>query len=604
MSENINEFSKLIDKEEEDVRIPRTRAQKVVLKWEKIKLIKCGSDHNKKILKSLSGFSNPQEVLAVIGPRGSGKTSLLKVLSNTINLSKHNFDRDGQIYLNNHNIFDLNSNNFLKYLKNPHHVHGTLNVFEYFTCNLTLKSHLTSDEVKARVDRVIEELKLQDLKEKIMSSSGKNALTEGQRRKVIIAGEVMLYPSVLMIDEALSGLDHSEARGVLTLLKDSLAYGVNVVVSGEITSYENFQMFDRLILMQEGWIVYQGKAMDSIQYFNSLGMTLPKLTSPAEHFIKLLKVEDSENYTLSESKTLFFLKEKYEKTGTGVWKDANLIIYLNGGLSNRDFKTNLFKKIRVLLWRNWISFKSLEILATVKILQVLAALILLNLTFVDLGLGSEGLTDRKGLVVVLMLVFFLVSSYSTCFALMQEIKPVRREIKEKLYSVQLYLICKVFWEAPVMVFMNLFIVFTVYFVAGLNLEEDEKVFVLALVVTIVYLIGIFLGMAVAGLKLGVQRSLAVLSGLTCFFIVFSGFFSEPESEIRISYFLRHLSPLYFLRDAAFRNEFDYLDIESGTQPEPEELFNYNRDTFVNIGIACIHLIVLFLIACILLNRKS
>ena len=603
MLENINEYSKLIENDEKDDKIPRTRVQQVVLKWEKLKLIDCSSNHRKKILKSISGYSNPQEILAVIGPRGSGKTSFLKSISNKLNYSKHKFDLQGDIYLNSHNLISVNSFYFIKYLHKSYTFLDFLTPHEYFEFNLSLKSHLTYSEVSSRVTRVCEELKLKDLEFKSIGNNKLGDLSLAERRKVYIAGEIMLYPSILIIDEALSGLDTISSKSILTLLKDAYAYGINFIISVQEISYENFIMLDRLIIMQEGWFVYQGKASDSINYFNSIGFTLQKQVSPAEHFIKILTVEDSEHYTLNESKTVFMLKEKYEKTGTGIWKDANLVIYLNGLKHSQDWKKSWVKRVRVLVWRHWIGYKRNFLGRVSKITQILVMILIANLVFFDLGYDSEGIENRKGLIVILMCVFFLVPCFLNCAALEHERKVLKREIKDRKFGVFTYLTSRILVEFPLMLMMILVLIFSLYFSSKLNHESFEKVFVLSLIVLVIYLQGTILGLLAGSLGSNSNNTFLIFTILSSFFIIFSGFFTDPESGLKISYIMKYLSPLYFLRDAALKNEFEDLDYNSDVKPEPQEMYNYKREIWQNILISLIHFIIIFTISYIVLIKK-
>ena len=49
-------------------------------------------------------------------------------------------------------------------------------------------------------------------------------------------------------------------------------------------------MFDRLILMSDGHIVFQGDAKDSTSYFSTMGYTCGLFSNPADYFMKVLSV--------------------------------------------------------------------------------------------------------------------------------------------------------------------------------------------------------------------------------------------------------------------------------------------------------------------------
>ena len=49
--------------------------------------------------------------------------------------------------------------------------------------------------------------------------------------------------------------------------------------------------FDKLMLMVDGHIVYNGGARDSIDYFKKLNMEVPKHSNPLDHYMKLMNKE-------------------------------------------------------------------------------------------------------------------------------------------------------------------------------------------------------------------------------------------------------------------------------------------------------------------------
>ena len=52
---------------------------------------------------------------------------------------------------------------------------------------------------------------------------------------------------------------------------------------------KSFAMFDRLILMTEGNIIYQGLAKKSTEYFSELGFECSRFSNPADYFMKMLQ---------------------------------------------------------------------------------------------------------------------------------------------------------------------------------------------------------------------------------------------------------------------------------------------------------------------------
>lgn len=55
-------------------------------------------------------------------------------------------------------------------------------------------------------------------------------------------------------------------------------------------SSESFLEFDRLLLMSDGYCVYQGDAKLSARYFNDIKFSLPEFTNPADTYMRILAV--------------------------------------------------------------------------------------------------------------------------------------------------------------------------------------------------------------------------------------------------------------------------------------------------------------------------
>lgn len=79
--------------------------------------------------------------------------------------------------------------------------------------------------------------------------------------------ELITDPSLLLLDEPTSGLDSFTALSIVSLLEKQAKKGKTVISTIHQPSSEAFKLFDRLILMMDGHITYQGLAKDSTLYF-------------------------------------------------------------------------------------------------------------------------------------------------------------------------------------------------------------------------------------------------------------------------------------------------------------------------------------------------
>mgnify|MGYP000098881198 FL=1 len=95
-----------------------------------------------------------------------------------------------------------------------------------------------------------------------------------------------------MLDEPTSGLDSFKARSICKLLHDlARKKGRTIVSTIHQPSSEAFFYFDRLILMADGFTVFQGDAGESMEYFRTLKFNVPKRCNPADFFMKALNIK-------------------------------------------------------------------------------------------------------------------------------------------------------------------------------------------------------------------------------------------------------------------------------------------------------------------------
>ena len=93
-------------------------------------------------------------------------------------------------------------------------------------------------------------------------------------------------PQILFLDEPTSGLDSFTANKIVKLLVGQARMGKTVIATIHQPGSSTFALFDRLILLMDGYQIYQGLAKDSMEYFETLGFRAPKYANPADYFLK------------------------------------------------------------------------------------------------------------------------------------------------------------------------------------------------------------------------------------------------------------------------------------------------------------------------------
>lgn len=238
----------------------------------------------KSILNGISGVVCPGEILAMLGPSGSGKTTLLTALG-------------GRLHGKLSGKITYNSQPFCGSIKRRTgfvaqddvlYPHLTVTETLVFTALLRLPNTLTRDEKVQHVEHVISELGLSRCRSSMIGGPLFRGISGGEKKRVSIGQEMLINPSLLLLDEPTSGLDSTTAQRILTTVKRLASGGRTVVTTIHQPSSRLYHMFDKLVLLSEGYPIYYGPASSALEYFSSIGFStsLPSV-NPADLLLDL-----------------------------------------------------------------------------------------------------------------------------------------------------------------------------------------------------------------------------------------------------------------------------------------------------------------------------
>lgn len=186
---------------------------------------------------------------------------------------------------------------------------------DVFFSNLTLRQTLTyaamlrlpdsiSHEHKMRqVDQVIEALDLKFCQNTIIGDYMTGGLSGGEKKRCSIACELLSNPSVMMLDEPTSSLDSCSALSLIKLLKQyAIKEQKTIIISIHQPSSQIFYLFDKLLLLNRGQMMYFGTIPQVIPYFQHFNYNMQHLSyNPADFLMEIIKtMDDKETARLSQ----------------------------------------------------------------------------------------------------------------------------------------------------------------------------------------------------------------------------------------------------------------------------------------------------------------
>ncbi|KAK9755609.1 hypothetical protein RND81_01G037600 [Saponaria officinalis] len=267
---------------------------------------------NKHLLRCITGKLMPGRVSAVMGPSGAGKTTFLSAVTG----KAPGCHITGQILINGKNESIHSYKKIIGFVPQDDIVHGNLTVEENlrFSARCRLPYDLSKPDKVLIVERVIEALGLQAIRDSMVGTIEKRGISGGQRKRVNVGLEMVMEPSLLILDEPTSGLDSSSSLLLLRALRREALEGVNISMVIHQPSYALFKMFDDFILLAKGGLtVYHGSAKKVEEYFSGLGINVPERVTPPDHYIDILEgiIKSGSNVTREQLPVRWMLHNGY-----------------------------------------------------------------------------------------------------------------------------------------------------------------------------------------------------------------------------------------------------------------------------------------------------
>ena len=204
-------------------------------------------------------------VTAVVGPTGSGKTTLVEVLSGVIPKLISNGELSGEINLGENPVIGVVSQT----PENQLFGYGVEDAIAFGVENMGVPE----EEISSRIEYVLDLLNLQFLRKRSVA-----ALSGGQRQAVCIASALVMNPNILIMDEPVSSLDPNGKRLIQNVLRQLRADNTTVLIVDNNLDW-SVNVVDRVAGMLDGKFIYNGSKEDFIKdesLQKQLGVMIPQ----------------------------------------------------------------------------------------------------------------------------------------------------------------------------------------------------------------------------------------------------------------------------------------------------------------------------------------
>lgn len=183
------------------------------------------------------------QIYGFLGPNGAGKSTTMNIMTGYLGATQ------GEVLIDGHDILKEpeEAKKCIGYLPEQPPLYMEMTVEEYLDFAAELK-RLKKNERREQVDKVIELVKLEDVRHRLIRN-----LSKGYKQRVGLAQAVLGYPQVIILDEPTVGLDPQQIIEIRQLIRD-LAKEHTIILSSHILA-EVSEVCDHIMIISKGKLV-------------------------------------------------------------------------------------------------------------------------------------------------------------------------------------------------------------------------------------------------------------------------------------------------------------------------------------------------------------
>ncbi|XP_056166397.1 pleiotropic drug resistance protein 1-like [Syzygium oleosum] len=290
------------------------------------------------ILQDVSGIIKPGRMTLLLGPPSSGKTTLLLALAGKLDPE---LKATGRVTYNGHGLDEFVPQRTAAYISQYDLHIGEMTVRETLAfsarcqgvgsrydmlaelsrrekvasikpdpdIDIFMKAAATEgQEANVVTDYIIKILGLEVCADTMVGDETLRGISGGQRKRVT-TGEMLVGPAeVLLMDEISTGLDSSTTYQIVNSLKQFIhILDGTAVISLLQPAPETYDLFDDIILLSDGQIVYQGPRELVLDFFESMGFKCPERKGVADFLQEVTSSKDQHQYWVRKDEPYTFV---------------------------------------------------------------------------------------------------------------------------------------------------------------------------------------------------------------------------------------------------------------------------------------------------------
>lgn len=428
--------------------------------------------NGKQLLKKVESSFKPG-VNAIMGPSGSGKTTLLNFLTGRTRYST--ISAQGDVLINGQSIpFDLLKKITTYVVQDDNVLIPTLTVRETLWYQAKLRLDVSQhDYIPIIVNDLIRKMGLSDVANIPIGDGNVKGISGGEKRRVSIAIQLLNDSKILLLDEPTSGLDSFTSSSIISLLNElAINEQKTIILTIHQPKIEIFEKFDNILLLSDGYVIYDGKPGGLIEHFAEMGFKPEYNMNFADYILDVISGKGFGGEDITQKmvegwrsfKTRDLSYSPIVETPNYQVEDFKKLIKRPQSFKNA-FRPILERQFKVLM-------RSPDVLFC-RIGQLLGLSIVHALYFSPLKNNSESIGNRLGLIQeVLNLYFCGLINNVTAFPI--EKNTFYQEFEDNTYSPITFMLCYLINEVPFEIVGSF--IFSIFIVLVVGLPRNGGMF--------------------------------------------------------------------------------------------------------------------------------
>ena len=335
-----------------------------------------------------------------------------------------------------------------------------------------LSSNISQTKKLGYVEKVLSELGLEACADTIIGNETTRGISGGERKRVAIGIETITRPPMLFLDEPTSGLDAFTAYSLVESLHDiTRSLTRSVILTIHQPRGDIFSLFDKLLLLSEGRVIYWGLSSELIAYFGSLGYECPNYVNPADFALDTITIDfRSPEAKESSTKRIHQMLDHWQSTSDGPSIESIVAsTHLKyPKLITRRKVNSWLSEFLILISRAFTDARRNDLIIISGIFQTIFMFLLIGFTFFQLGYSQQSITSRMGVLFFLTANILFNTIMPMVIVFVVERAIIIRERYSSSYRISSFYVAKAFSTLPLRLLLTAVFTLGIYYIIGLN----------------------------------------------------------------------------------------------------------------------------------------